>query len=69
MTHFQNEKRNISNEMPTAARELVGFFALVVDITSQKQHTKLTPSTLRCFKRRCNGQVQTDLTPNQKEIH
>lgn len=55
--------------MPAEARELAGFLAMVVDITTQNQNTKLAPSTLRRFNKGCNGQIQTALTPNQKEIH
>ena len=69
LTHFLNEKGNIPGEMPREAREMAGFLAMVVDITTQKRNIKLVPSTLRCFNRGCNGLVQTALTPNHKEIH
>ena len=42
MTHFLNEEGNIPKEMPTEARELASFFALVVDHTSKTMASILT---------------------------
>ncbi|MCJ7447746.1 MAG: hypothetical protein MUO72_08635 [Bacteroidales bacterium] len=69
MTHFLNEKGNIPKEMPTEARELASFFALVVDCTTKTMPLKLTPTAIRCFNRGCHGLINTTLKPNKKEIH
>jgi hypothetical protein len=69
MTHFLNEKGNIPKEMPAEAREIAGFFAMVVDITTQRLSTILTPTTLRCFNKGCHGLINTTLKPSRKEIH
>lgn len=70
MTHFLNEKGNIPKEMPTEAHELVGFFfAMVVDITTQRQPTVLTPTTLCCFNQGCQVLINTTFNPGRREIH
>lgn len=69
LTHFLDEAGNIPKEMPTEAREMAGFLVMVVDITTERQNTKLAPSTLTCTKEGCNGIINTALTPNFKEIH
>ena len=69
LTHFLNEEGNIPTEMPSESRELAGFLAMVVDITTERQNTKLAPCDLRCSNNGCNGLIHTTLTPNFKEIH
>ena len=69
LTHFLNEDGNIPGEMPTEARELAGFLAMIVDITTERQNTKLVPSNLTCTNKGCKGVIDTALTPNFKEIH
>ena len=69
MTYFLNEKGNIPTEMPAEARELAGFFAMVVDITTQRQPTVLTPTTIRCFNKGCQGLINTSFKSGGKEIH
>jgi len=50
MTHFLDKQGNIAKQMPKEARELASFLALVIDTTSQKLPTKLTPTDIRCFE-------------------
>jgi hypothetical protein len=69
MTHFLNEKGNIPKEMPREAREMAGFLAMVVDITTQSQSTVLTPTVLRCFNKGCHGLINTAFKLGRKEIH
>jgi len=69
LTHFLNEEGNIPKEMPFEARELAGFLAMIVDITTERQNTKLEPSPLSCSKKGCKGIINSALTPNFIEIH
>jgi len=69
LTHFLNKEGNIPKGMPSEARELAGFLAMVVDITTEGQNTILAPTPLSCTKKGCNGVIETALTPNFKEIH
>jgi hypothetical protein len=69
MTHFLNEKGDIPEEMPSEARELAGFLALVVDFTTYRQPTVLSPTTLRCFNKGCQGLIETTFNPGKSEIH
>lgn len=68
MTHFLNEKGNIPKEMPAEAREMAGFYAMVVDITTQRQPAVLTTTTLRCFNKACQGLIHTSFQSGRKEI-
>ncbi len=69
LTHFLDETGNIPKEMPTEAREMAGFLAMVVDLTTERKNTVLSPTALWCFNKGCNGIINTTLTPNLKEIH
>lgn len=69
MTHFLNEKGNIPKEMPREARELAGFFALVVDFTTKTKTSRLTPTGIRCFRKGCHGIINSTIKPNKQEIH
>jgi len=59
LTHFLDEKGNIPKEMPAEARKMAGFLAMVVDLTTQRQPTVLTTTTLRCFNQGCKGLINT----------
>ena len=50
MTHFLNEKGNIPKEMPREAREMAGFLAMVVDITTQNAKYKISPKYFTLFQ-------------------
>jgi len=69
LKHFLNKKGDIPREMPREAREMAGFLAMVVDITTQGQPTVLTPTTLRCFNKWCQGLISTTFKPGRKEIN
>jgi len=69
MTHFLNAKGNIPKEMPTEAKELANFFALVVDHTTKTMPSILTPTGIRCFSKGCFGQITSTFKPDKKEIH
>lgn len=53
MTHFLDEKGNIPKVMPREAREIAGFFALVIDTTTKNLPSKLTSTDIRCFEKGC----------------
>jgi len=69
LTHFLNEEGNIPKEIPSEARELAGFLAMVVDITTENKNNKLCPSPLTCTNKGGNGIINSALTPNFKEVH
>jgi len=61
MPHFLNEKGDIPLEMPKEARELASFFALVIDTTTQTFPQALSPTNIRCFKKRCHGLITSEI--------
>jgi hypothetical protein len=69
MTHFLDETGNIPKQMPKEARELASFFALVIDTTTKKLPTKLTPTDIRCFEKGCQGTTRVEILRSGNEIH
>jgi hypothetical protein len=61
MHHFLDAKGNIPKEMPEEAREMASFLALVVDATSKKIPITLTSTEIRCFEKRCEGTIKSEL--------
>ena len=69
MQHFLNEKGDIPKEMPKQARELASFMALVVDETTKNSPSILTQTDIRCFRKKCDGMIKTELRRANEEIH
>ena len=69
MTHFLDESGNIPTQMPKEARELANFLALVVDETTKESSSTVIPTTIRCFKKKCEGTINSDFFKENKEIH
>ncbi|MFA5818244.1 MAG: hypothetical protein WC854_03075 [Bacteroidales bacterium] len=69
MTHFLDETGNIPKQMPKEARELASFFALVIDATIKKSPSTVTFTDIRCFKKRCDGLIRSELLSANDEIH
>jgi hypothetical protein len=69
MQHFLDETGNIAKQMPKEARELVSFLALVVDVTTKNIPFTLTQTDIRCFKKRCDGFIKSEVLKENNEIH
>lgn len=69
MTHFLDETGNIPIQMPKEARERASFLALVVDTTTKKMPTALTSTEIRCFEKRCEGTIKSELERKHDEIY
>lgn len=66
LTHFLDDSGNIPKEMPKEAREMAGFLALVVDVTTQKN--TLSDKETRCFIKGCDGKIISEFSSDKKEI-
>jgi len=69
MTHFLDVTGNIPKQMPREARELAGFFALVIDATTKEKPSALTYTDIRCFEKGCQGTIRSELLVKGGEIH
>ena len=69
MIHFLDETGNIPKQMPKEARELAGFFALVIDATTKGKPSGLTSTDIRCFEKGCQGMIRSELLVKGDEIH
>ena len=69
MTHFLDEQGNIAKQMPKEAREMASFLALVVDTATTINPKRLTATSVRCFKKGCQGTTRIEFIPSIKEIH
>ena len=69
MTHFLDESGNIPTQMPKEARELANFLALVVDETTKEPSKSVIYTTIRCFIKKCEGTINSEIIKENNEIH
>ncbi len=69
MPHFLDETGNIPKQMPREARELGSFMALVVDTTTISCPKTLTLTDIRCFKKKCEGLIKSEITDKNDDVH
>jgi hypothetical protein len=69
MQHFLDETGNIPKQMPKKARELANYFAFVIDATTKEKPSTLTSTDIRCFKKGCDGIINSALRLANAEIH
>ena len=69
MRHFLDEQGEIPEDMHKDARELAGFFAMVIDSTTTILPASLTPIDIRCFKKGCHGIIRAASNRDTEEIH
>jgi len=69
MTHFIDETGNIPTNIPKEARELANFMALVVDEATKEYDSSVVSTSLRCFKKKCVGTINSEFLIENDEIH
>jgi len=69
MTHFLDEAGNIPTQMPKEARELANFLALIVDETTKESFPSVIHTPIRCFKKKCEGTINSEIIKENNEIH
>ena len=69
MTHFLDETGNIPKQMPSEARELASFLALVIDTTTKNNPFTLTQTEIRCFEKGCKGFIKSEVMKDNNDIH
>lgn len=66
---FPDELGNIPKQLPKEAREISAFFSLVIDETLKKLPSTLTSTGIRCFRKRCTGDIASEILPENNDIH
>jgi hypothetical protein len=69
MQHFLDETGNIPKQMPKEAREMASFLALIVDATTKNSPFTLTQTEIRCFEKKCQGLIKSEVLKENNEIH
>ncbi len=69
ITHYLDETGNISTQMPTEARELASFLALVIDESTKNIPSTLSATDIRCFEKGCDGIIKYELINPKDDIH
>jgi hypothetical protein len=69
MAHFLDEEGNIPKQIPKASRELGSFLALVVDATTKEKSTIDIQTGIRCFRKKCEGLIISELQNPKDEIY
>ena len=67
--HLLNASRKMADIMPEEARDLVGFIIQIIDTTTKTAPHTLTATTVRCFRKACDGTIKTAIRPDTEEIH
>ncbi len=68
-THFLDESGNFPKQIAKEARQLAGFFALVIDTTTKNNPSIMKDTEIRCFEKGCNGLIKSELMYGNDEIH
>jgi len=61
MGHDIDESGNIPKKIPKAAREMAGFMYLVIDEAMNQSSSPLMHTTIRCFKKKCEGTISSEI--------
>ena len=69
VTHSHNESEEVPKPIPKEAREISAFFSLVIDETMRTLLSTLTPTGIRCFRKRCTGIISSEVDLDNNEIH
>lgn len=69
MRHFLDEKGEIPKEMHKDARQMAGYLAMIVDVTTITRPSTLTTSEIRCIEKGCHGKIKTALNKEAGRIH
>jgi hypothetical protein len=69
MTHLIDETGNIPSQGPKEARELASFMALVVDESTKEYDSSVAFTSLRCFRKKCVGTINSEFLIENDEIH
>lgn len=67
--HSLDETGDVPKKIPKEAREISAFFSLVIDETMEKLPTILTSTGIRCFRKRCAGEISSEVNLESNEIH
>jgi len=68
ITHYLDEDGNIVKDMPSEAKQLASFVALVVDFTSLNCPDKFTDTKIPCRNGGCFGETLSRYNPETKDI-
>jgi len=66
--HFLDNKGDIPKKMSKEARKRASYFALVIDTTTKNNSTAFISTDIRCFEKRCQGMIKTELRLENDEI-
>lgn len=64
-----DESENFQKEIPRQAREMSDFIHLVINETLKTLPGILSPTGIRCFRKRCTGVISSEVNLDNNEIH
>lgn len=57
------------NKLPKETREISAFFSLIINETIESLPDTLTSTGIRCFRKKCNGIISSEIDIIKNEIH
>jgi hypothetical protein len=67
--HLLEASVKMPEEMPSEARELIGFLTVIIDNATRTLPHTLTSTGVKCFGKGCDGLIKTAVRPDTTEIH
>ena len=55
-------------DLPKQTREFTSFLDLIIDETIESFNTEFTPTYIRCFKKKCQGTIETRMAENLEDV-
>jgi hypothetical protein len=67
--HLMEASQKMAEEMPSEARDMIGFLTQIIDITTIMLPNTLSSTAVRCNTKGCDGFIKSALRPDTEEIH
>ena len=67
--HLIEASHKMAEEMPSEARDLIGFLTQIIASTTITIPNTLTSSEVQCNSKGCEGFIKSALRPDTEEIH
>ena len=69
MKNSRDEAAEDFKKLPKATREISSFFYLVIDATIENLHTTYKSTEIRCFRKKCEGIIWSEIDENGTDIN
>ena len=69
LRHYLNDDGELKEDIPSEARQMASFLALIVDATSAQSPEEFLETGIRCRAAECRGKILARVEKKSLEIH